>query len=106
MSAGLRQWLEGRRSGKWPEFLLRFFQRLVALVKIPPPASPQLERRIRIMERDIVLPIKAAAIAMLLHSFYFTPWIGIASSNLDVAVESTQYFFWLYVGVNAVVAAL
>ncbi len=53
-----------------------------------------------------MLPIKAAAVAMLLHSFYFTPWIGIVSSNLDVAVESTQYFFWLYVGVNIVVAAL
>jgi signal transduction histidine kinase len=58
------------------------------------------------MERDIVLPIKAAAIAMLLHSFYFTPWIGIVSSNLDVAVEATQYFFWLYIGFNVVVAAI
>lgn len=106
MNAGQRQSVEGRLSGTRSGILPRFFHRLIALVKIPPPDSPQLERRIRIMERDIVLPAKAAAIAMLMHSFYFTPWIGIVSSNLDVAVESTQYFFWLYVVVNAVVALL
>src|ERR1700681_2372809 len=43
---------------------------------------------------------------MLLYSFYFTPWIGNISSALDVAVESTQYFFWLYIVVNIVVAGV
>lgn len=106
MEGGLRKWVKGRHSGRWPEFFPRFLDRLIALVKIPSPDSPQLERRIRLMERDLVLPVKAAGIAMLLHSFYFTPWIGIVSGNLDVAVESTQYFFWLYVAINAVVAIL
>ncbi len=84
----------------------RFLEHAVALLKIPPPDTPQLIKRITFMERDIVLPVKAACIAMLLQSFYQSPWIGIVSGNLDVAVESTQYFFWLYILVNALVAAL
>src|SRR5213593_2396965 len=43
---------------------------------------------------------------MLLYSFYFTPWIGPPSSTLEVAVESTQQFFWIYILVNFVVGAL
>jgi signal transduction histidine kinase len=52
------------------------------------------------------LPVKAAAILMLLSSFYFTPWIGGVLSALDIAVESTQYFFGVYIGLNVLVAAL
>jgi signal transduction histidine kinase len=63
-------------------------------------------RRIVFMERDVILPIKAAGIAMLLYSFYFTPWIGKVSSALDVEVQATQYFCWIYIGVNLVVASV
>lgn len=88
------------------ERCLRFLDHAVALLKIPPPDTPQLIRRITFMERDIVLPIKAACIVMLLQSFYHSPWIGIVSGSLEVAVESTQYFFGLYILVNILVAAL
>ena len=54
------------------------------------------------MERDIILPLKAAGIAMLLYSFYFKPWIGRVLSALDIAVESTQYLFWVYVVMNLI----
>ena len=49
--------------------IARFPARAAELLKIPAPDAPQLIDRITIMERDIVLPLKAAAIAMLLHSF-------------------------------------
>jgi hypothetical protein len=58
------------------------------------------------MERDIVLPVKAAGIVMLLYSFYFSPWIGITLGALEIAVESTQYFLWIYIGINIVVAGM
>ena len=84
----------------------RFLDRLIEVLRIPPPDSPKLLQRIRFMERDIILPIKVAGIAMVLHSFYFSPWTGIVLSELGIAIESTQYFVWIYIGVNVIVAAL
>lgn len=86
--------------------IARFPGRAAELLKIPAPDAPQLIDRITIMERDIVLPLKAAAIAMLLHSFYFTPWFGKVLGTLEIAVETTQYFLWIYIGVNVVVASV
>jgi signal transduction histidine kinase len=86
--------------------IARFPGRAVELLKIPAPDAPQLIDRITTMERDIVLPLKAAGIAILLHSFYFTPWFGKVLGTLDIAVEATQYFLWIYIGVNIMVAGM
>ena len=69
----------------------RFLGRLVTLLRMPPPDPAQMIGRVIRMERDIVLPIKAAAIAMLVFSFFFSTWIGMVLDALDIAVESTQY---------------
>jgi signal transduction histidine kinase len=82
------------------------YTRLTQLLELPEPDTAQLLRRITFMERDVILPTKVAGVAMLLHSFYFTPWIGIVSSTLDVAVEAVQYFFWLYITSNLIMAGL
>ena len=58
------------------------------------------------MERDVILPLKVAGIAMLLHSFYFTQWFGMVLGALEIAVEATQYFLWIYIGLNVVVAGV
>jgi signal transduction histidine kinase len=86
----------------------RSLDRWVALLRIPAPGTPQLIQRITIMERDFVLPLKAAGISMLLYSFFFSPssWMTHVLSALEIAVESTQYFFWVYIGINIIVAAL
>jgi len=88
---------------KLPAPMARFFERLIELLKIPPPSTPEILQRIETMERVIVLPIKVAAIAMLLQSF---PWIGEASGTLDVPVEYARYFLWVYVSLNVVMAGL
>jgi signal transduction histidine kinase len=106
MKFGPWQWLKHYRLGGPENALSALLDRLIALLRIPSPDPPQLIRRISIMERDIVLPIKVAGIAMLMQSFYFTPWIGIVSGTLDVAVESIQYFFWFYISANVVTASL
>jgi hypothetical protein len=90
------------RAKSWP----RFLDRVVGPLKIPEPDTPRLIYRIQRMERDIMLPLKAAGITMLFFSFYFSPWIGLVLSEFDIAIETTQYFFWLYVGVNIIVACL
>src|ERR1043166_4111589 len=52
-----------------------------------------------------MLPIKAVGILMI-YSFYLTSWTGFAHTALDVDIEAIEYFFWVYVGVNVVAAAL
>jgi len=81
----------------------RLFERLLRLLEIPAPEAPQWIRRITVMERHIMLPIKAAGIAMLYY-FYFNKWIYAVHTELDLEVEAVESFFWVYVGVNVVVA--
>ena len=82
----------------------RVLDRLIKLLEIPSPETPQVIRRVQVIERDIMLPLKAAGILMLLYSFYFRPWFRNALGALEIAVESTQYFFWMYVAANFVIA--
>ena len=88
--------------------VVRFPGRAIELLKISAPAVAQLTDRITTLERDIILPIKAAGIVMLLYSFYFKrAWIVSKELGaLEIAVEATQYFLWLFIGMNAVVAGL
>jgi len=76
------------------------FDRLVDLLRIPPPATSQMLQRIEVMEQHIILPIKAAWIAILLRPSYFSAWIGEAAKVLDVSPGSAYWFFWIYVGIN------
>jgi signal transduction histidine kinase len=71
-----------------------FFEPLVDLLKLAPPDTRQILRRIEVMERDIVLPIRLAGIAILLR--YFKPWIAQASTTLEVSIDATRYFVWAY----------
>jgi len=74
------------------------------LLSFPAPESRQLLRRIAIMERDIILPLKVAGIAMLCHSFYARPWVKQVLTSLDVAVESMQFLLAFYIGANVLMA--
>jgi len=61
-------------------------------------------RRIVVMERNIMLPAKAAVIGMILYSFNFNPWFGQTSSTLDVTVETVQYIFQFYILASAILS--
>jgi signal transduction histidine kinase len=82
--------------------------RFVSLLRLPPPDAVQLIRRVTLMEREIVLPIKAVGIAILLYSFYFSrsTWMGEVSDQLEIAIETTQYFFGIYIGANLIFASM
>jgi signal transduction histidine kinase len=86
--------------------ITRFPNRAIELLQIPAPEAPQLIDRITTMERDIVLPLKFAAIGMLVYSFYFRPWFRTVLGTLEIAVETTQYFLWIYIALNIVVAVM
>ncbi len=106
MKFGLWRWLNERRLGGRPGPFARFVGHVVPLLRIPAPDAPQLVRRITMMERDVVLPVKVAWIAMLLYSFYSRQWFGEVLGPLEISLDTTQYFLWIYVGVNVVVAGL
>lgn len=92
--------------GRRLERFLRRTGRLAPLLIIPTPDEEHLRRRIVRMERDIVLPLKIAAIAMLIYSFYVGRWVRSVLSALEVAVEVTQYFLWFYIAATALSAFL
>jgi signal transduction histidine kinase len=82
------------------------FNRLIDLLKIPPPITSQVLQRIIVMEQHIILPIKAAWIAILLRPSYFSAWVGEAAKVLDVSPRSAYTFFWVYVAANLVAGIL
>src|SRR5450755_1689150 len=84
----------------------QWLKRLPTLFEIPAPDPPRLLRRIVMMERNLMLPVKAVFIGMILYSFDITPWVGLASSTLDVVVETVQYIFWFYILANVVLAII
>jgi signal transduction histidine kinase len=84
----------------------QWLKRLFTLLEIPAPDPPHLLRHIEIMERNIMLPARAAAVGIIFYSFVSTPWFGVTLSMLDVTVEMVQYIFWFYVLASAALAAL
>jgi signal transduction histidine kinase len=84
----------------------QWLKRLLALMEIPAPDPPHLLRRIEITECDLMLPLKAVAIAIIFYSFVSTPWLNLTLSTLDIAVETVQYIFWFYVLACAIFAVL
>src|SRR5689334_1032324 len=105
MTPGFRQRLKAHRFAGVLAACGRLLDRLTKLVEIPAPEAPQWLRRVTVMERRIMLPIKAAGIVMI-YSFFLTRWIGRVNNELDIEVEALESFFWIYVGVNAAVAVL
>jgi signal transduction histidine kinase len=82
-----------------------WLKRLPVLFEIPAPDPQRLLRRIEIMERDIMLPVKAVFIGMIMYSFHSTPWFG-QTYQLDVTVETVQTIFGFYILANVILAAL
>src|SRR5271168_640502 len=83
---------------------VQWLKRLPALFEIRAPDPPRLLRRIVMMERNIMLPVKAVFIAIIFYSFDVTAWVGLANSTLDVVVETVQLIFWFYILANIILA--
>jgi signal transduction histidine kinase len=85
--------------------IAREFNGLVELLRIPPPLTSQVLQRIEMMEQHIILPIKAAWIAILLRPPNYS-WIGEQATNLEVNPSSAYLFFWTYVAISILAGAL
>ncbi len=107
MNFGLWQRLRHYTLADMLRAIARFPSRAIELLKISAPDAAQLIDRITTMERDLVLPIKTAGIVMLVYYFHSKrSWIGDLLGPLEIAVETTQFFLWVYIAVNILVAGL
>lgn len=88
------------RFGKVAAACARFLDSIVELLRIPPPTTARVLQRIERMERDTILPIKVAAIAILLQSLYHFSWVEEISKDLEVSPGYTLAFFWIYIIAN------
>lgn len=80
------------------------YTRLKDLLR-PPPADPaQQLHRLKSIERDIVLPIKALYIAILIYYLYLTPWHGETMLAIQIAEAITEQFFGVYIVINVLAA--
>ena len=84
----------------------QWLNRLARLFEIPAPDPARLLHRIVMMERNLMLPVKAVFIAMILYSFDVKPWMSLTSGTLDVMVETVQYIFWFYILANFILAVI
>lgn len=80
-------------------------KRLPVLFEIPAPDAARARRRIELMERNLMLPVKIFFVGMIYYSFNFSPWMEQISSGLDVTVETVQLIFWFYILVSVLLAA-
>lgn len=71
----------------------------------PPPE--QMAMRLRLMERDVILPVKGVFVVILIYSLYFSPWFeGESAMAQSVAHQTIERFFLIYLVINLGVAGI
>ena len=82
------------------ENIKRFF-RLVSTSSID---SSEQYRRLKLMERDIGVPVKVAVLGLLAYFLFFSEYVEgkdfILRARVEIALEPVQQFFLGYVVVN------
>jgi signal transduction histidine kinase len=88
---------------------------LPELLRLQNPDFEQHAARIRYMERNVALPVKAAVFLVLCYYLFFSNWFervtGVKAGSMEtlpqeVALETFRRFFLIYVVLNAGVASL
>src|SRR5689334_22032064 len=81
-------------------------RKLRELLEETRPSPQAMAARLRTVERDVVLPVKAVFIALLLYNLYFANWFEDASLPQTVAQQTIERFFLIYLVLNASVAGI
>jgi signal transduction histidine kinase len=84
-------------------FPTQSFQRIKELLRPTVPDPAQQLFRLKTIERDIVLPIKALYLGILIYHFYVTPWYGEMEAAMQLAVTVTKQFLAIYIVANVAV---
>ena len=80
------------------------FERLRDLLRPPQPDPAQELFRLKYVERDVILAIKALCFAFLIYYFYFTSWSAEVQTARQIAESMTQKAFGFYLALNAALA--
>src|SRR5689334_20926793 len=86
---------------RWP-----LWRQLKELLDETSPPPEQMSFRLKTVERDVILPVKAVFILILLHSLYFSSWFDDVALPQSVAQQMIERFFIIYLLVNLVVAGM
>ena len=85
----------------WPSF-----QEFRELLQDTAPTQAQLSLRLRSIERDIVLPVKAVVIGMMSYSLYHTRWFQDQMLERSVAHALIERYLLIYLILSVVAASL
>jgi signal transduction histidine kinase len=85
---------------RWP-----FLRELKDLLEETAPSPEQMSFRLKTVERDVILPVKAVFILILLYNLYFSKWFeeGVTLPQ-SVAQQLIQRFFIFYLLASGVAA--
>ena len=86
---------------RWPSL-----REVSELVRETVPSPAQMALRLRTVERDIVLPVKAVAIGIMSYSLYHTRWFQDLMLARSVAHEMIERFFLIYLILSVIMAGL
>src|SRR5688572_14220217 len=86
--------------------IFQTFGRFRDLLHETSPTQQEMSFRLQSVERDIILPVKAVVIGLLLYNFYYTKWFEDSAIPWSVAQYTVERFFLIYLALNAVVATL
>ena len=85
----------------------RTVQKLRELLEETAPPPEQMALRLRLMERDVILPVKGVFVLILIYSLYFSPWFeGDPALAQSVAHQTIVRFFLIYLVINLGVAGI
>ena len=104
--AGLHRALGARPARRVKASSWQTIRKLRELLEETKPSPQQMAARLRTVERDVVLPVKAVFIALLLYNLYFANWFEDASLPQTVAQQTIERFFLIYLVINASVAGI
>jgi signal transduction histidine kinase len=82
------------------------WQRLRELLEETSPPAEQMALRLRVMERDVILPVKGVFVLILIYNLYFSNWFEDVALPQTVAQQTIERFFIFYLLINLAVAGL
>lgn len=86
--------------------LTKLLKQLLRSLELPAPEKAQWLARIQAIERNMVLPIKAFFIAVILYSLQLSPWFGLPLGSFEITITTVNALFAAYVGVNLLGAVI
>ena len=83
-----------------------FWRKSRELLRETAPVPEEMAVRLKTVERDIVLPVKAVALGILMYSLYRTRWFEDLTLTSSIVHAMFERFFIIYLCINVAMAIL